>query len=73
MKKHNVNYLVHGHTHRPNVHHFNLNDSEATRIVLGAWHDEAHILIWEESGRKNLLTFSQWFNHEQFGYETPHD
>jgi UDP-2,3-diacylglucosamine hydrolase len=33
MKKHDVNILIHGHTHRPKVHTF----GNKTRIVLGDW------------------------------------
>ena len=38
MHKHGVTCLIHGHTHRPAMHHFNLNQMPATRIVLPAWH-----------------------------------
>jgi UDP-2,3-diacylglucosamine hydrolase len=42
--------LVHGHTHRPGVHHFRSDGMERTRIVLGAWHDEAMVLRWDATG-----------------------
>ncbi|MBL4911379.1 MAG: UDP-2,3-diacylglucosamine diphosphatase [Alteromonadaceae bacterium] len=36
--------LIHGHTHRPNEHHFYLNNDvnapQATRIVLGDWYEQ---------------------------------
>ena len=42
MQKHDVNQLIHGHTHRPAVHCFNLADgSSAKRIVLGDWYQQA--------------------------------
>ena len=39
LLKHKVNTLIHGHTHRPNVHQ----DENSTRIVLGDWHNSG----WE--------------------------
>jgi UDP-2,3-diacylglucosamine hydrolase len=42
MREFDVTLLVHGHTHRPAVHRFTLDGKPATRIVLGAWHDEAN-------------------------------
>jgi UDP-2,3-diacylglucosamine hydrolase len=52
MLRHGVRYLVHGHTHRPAVHHFSLEEAAATRIVLGDWYEEATILRWEPTGFK---------------------
>ena len=40
MRDFGVRLLVHGHTHRPAVHRFDLDGRPATRIVLGSWHDE---------------------------------
>lgn len=34
LAKHRVNTLIHGHTHRPAIHH----NAAQTRIVLGDWH-----------------------------------
>lgn len=55
MQKHGVNLLIHGHTHRPAIHHFKLDDHDATRIVLGAWHNQANILVWDVNGKKELV------------------
>ncbi|RUO67259.1 UDP-2,3-diacylglucosamine diphosphatase [Idiomarina ramblicola] len=42
MEQHDVNQLIHGHTHRPAVHCFTLNDgTSAKRIVLGDWYQQA--------------------------------
>jgi len=54
MQKHQVNDLIHGHTHRPGIHQFNLNAHPSKRIVLGAWHDAGSVLVWDEMGRKEL-------------------
>lgn len=37
MEAHNVQRLIHGHTHRPAVHELVANDQPARRIVLGDW------------------------------------
>lgn len=55
MSKHQVSYLIHGHTHLPGVHAFDLNKKPASRFVLGAWHDGANGLIWYDSGVKKLI------------------
>ncbi len=44
MENHKVNQLIHGHTHRPNVHCLRINGSTATRIVLGDWYDQGSVL-----------------------------
>ena len=54
MEKHQVSSLVHGHTHRPGIHHFILQHQAAERIVLGAWHDYPNVLVWHEHGEKEL-------------------
>lgn len=38
MGKFDANLLIHGHTHRPAIHEFTLNNIPAQRIVLNAWH-----------------------------------
>jgi UDP-2,3-diacylglucosamine hydrolase len=50
MRKHSVRHLIHGHTHRPAIHNFMLDDQEATRIVLGDWYEQDSVLIWDEAG-----------------------
>ena len=44
MQKHNVKHLIHGHTHRPAEHEFNLNGENHQRIVLGDWYDQGSVL-----------------------------
>jgi UDP-2,3-diacylglucosamine hydrolase len=50
MRHYGVRYLLHGHTHRPAIHRFSLDDQPAARIVLGAWHDRATIASWDTAG-----------------------
>jgi len=43
--------MVHGHTHRPGVHRLPAPDGgERTRVVLGAWHDAADVVRWDDAG-----------------------
>lgn len=58
MENHVVYYLIHGHTHRPNIHTFNLKNSKATRVVLGAWHEKGNMLVWNETGEMEYIEFS---------------
>jgi UDP-2,3-diacylglucosamine hydrolase len=52
MRSHGVQYLIHGHTHRPGVHRFELDGTAATRIVLGDWYAQGTILQWDRHGFK---------------------
>ena len=45
-----VNLLIHGHTHRPDVHRLGPEGVQGTRIVLGDWHATAKVLRWDENG-----------------------
>jgi UDP-2,3-diacylglucosamine hydrolase len=45
MQQHDVDLLIHGHTHRPKVHEFTLDNKFMKRIVLGDWYDQGSILI----------------------------
>ena len=44
MRKARVTRLIHGHTHRPAVHRFELNGKPAERIVLGDWYEQGSVL-----------------------------
>lgn len=45
--------LIHGHTHRPAVHNFEINGKSVQRFVLAAWHkDGGQILCWNDSGHQ---------------------
>jgi UDP-2,3-diacylglucosamine hydrolase len=50
MRACGVRTLIHGHTHRPAVHEFQLDGRAVRRIVLGAWHDGASCLEWGPGG-----------------------
>lgn len=44
VKTRGVGLLIHGHTHRPAIHQFMLNDKPIKRIVLSDWQDKASFL-----------------------------
>jgi len=44
MTEYGVAELIHGHTHRPAVHHFELQGRQATRYVLGDWYEQGSLL-----------------------------
>ncbi len=51
MRDHHCLRLIHGHTHRPNVHNFDINGQPAQRFVLAAWRKDAgEILCWNSKG-----------------------
>lgn len=51
MKKHDCYRLIHGHTHRPAIHDFDINGKSAQRFVLAEWKkDSTEILRWNSEG-----------------------
>jgi len=50
LTQHKVYGLIHGHTHRPGIHRFDLNHAAATRVVLGCWEKQAQILAYTPDG-----------------------
>lgn len=56
MRKHHVFHLIHGHTHRPFIHHFELDHQPATRTVLSAWHEHGSALICRPDGTQEMIT-----------------
>ena len=54
MREHGVHRLLHGHTHRPAVHRFELDGAPAERYVLGDWYDE-DIMLWADEGTLSLM------------------
>ena len=58
MDEANVDRLIHGHTHRPDVHHWQHADTERERIVLGDWGDDHGWLVrWPDDGLPSLERF----------------
>tara|TARA_Y100000310_G_scaffold234533_1_gene237529 strand:+ start:435 stop:1169 length:735 start_codon:yes stop_codon:yes gene_type:complete len=50
MQQHGVDMLIHGHTHRPAVHHLQVQEQPAVRVVLGNWHTDGWLLRFDPSG-----------------------
>ena len=57
MQTHDVELLIHGHTHRPAIHDIDLNGKPAHRIVLGSWHKEGSVLVYNSDGSYQLESF----------------
>ncbi|PLR39344.1 UDP-2,3-diacylglucosamine diphosphatase [Chimaeribacter coloradensis] len=56
MRRHQVRWLIHGHTHRPAIHTLALLGGDAHRAVLGAWHQEGSMVAVNAHG-VDLITF----------------
>jgi UDP-2,3-diacylglucosamine hydrolase len=50
LREHNVDVLLHGHTHRPGVHKIDLGSRRARRIVLGDWYTQGSVVRWDSRG-----------------------
>lgn len=50
MREANVTQMIHGHTHRPNIHNFDIDGIPAQRIVLGDWYDHGSVLVYNADG-----------------------
>uniref|UniRef100_UPI00286EC014 UDP-2,3-diacylglucosamine diphosphatase n=1 Tax=Buttiauxella brennerae TaxID=82988 RepID=UPI00286EC014 len=44
LTRHQVQWMIHGHTHRPEIHSLSANGKPAFRCVLGAWHSEGSMI-----------------------------
>jgi UDP-2,3-diacylglucosamine hydrolase len=49
--------LIHGHTHRPDIHQWNFEGQERTRYVLGDWGDKGWFIKWSEGEALKLDSF----------------
>lgn len=49
FKDHKVTQMIHGHTHRQNLHTYNIDDTVVSRHVLGDWHKTSSILTASSS------------------------
>jgi UDP-2,3-diacylglucosamine hydrolase len=50
--------LLHGHTHRPAIHAFQVDGRPCKRIVLGDWYEQGSLLRWDRDGPE-LKTLSR--------------
>ncbi|TWX48355.1 UDP-2,3-diacylglucosamine diphosphatase [Colwellia hornerae] len=58
LELHHCQLLIHGHTHRPNIHHIQANNLPAQRIVLGDWYEQG---AWLKVTRDSIELLSQAF------------
>ncbi len=54
MAAHDVSLLIHGHTHRPDVHAFDVDGRACRRIVLGDWYEQDGVLVCDEQGQRAM-------------------
>ncbi len=59
MQLHSVATLIHGHTHRPDIHEFTSSGETKTRIVLGDWYQQGSVLRWEDDGSFELESLAR--------------
>jgi UDP-2,3-diacylglucosamine hydrolase len=45
LRRAGCRHLIHGHTHRPATHRFDLDGHTAERIVLGDWYEQGSVLL----------------------------
>ena len=50
IREHGCDVLLHGHTHRPAVHPFHVDERPVHRIVLGDWYDQGSMVEWDADG-----------------------
>ena len=54
LREHGVRRMIHGHTHRPATHRFDLDGQSAERVVLGDWYEHSSVLRAAQSGMVEL-------------------
>ncbi len=59
MSQHCVDLMIHGHTHRPDTHNFEVNGVKKTRIVLGDWYTQGSVL---QANSDHLVLQTRPFN-----------
>jgi UDP-2,3-diacylglucosamine hydrolase len=49
--------MIHGHTHRPNIHHWEFEGETRIRHVLGGWCDKGCFIKWQAGEGLKLKSF----------------
>jgi len=52
FRAHDVDLMIHGHTHRPAVHALEVDGSVRTRVVLGDWYEQGSVLRVDAAGMR---------------------
>ena len=50
FRTHNVQMMLHGHTHRPAIHDHYISGTMSKRIVLGDWYEQGSVVRWGDDG-----------------------
>lgn len=50
MEQYQANIVIHGHTHRPEIHLIKTGEEFKTHIVLSDWHTRAHACVIDDTG-----------------------
>jgi UDP-2,3-diacylglucosamine hydrolase len=50
LREAGVAIMLHGHTHRPAIHEFEVDGRHAKRIVLGDWYEQGSVVRWNADG-----------------------
>lgn len=50
LAEHQCKLMIHGHTHRPNIHNIEVDNQAAQRIVLGDWYEQGSYLTITPDG-----------------------
>lgn len=56
LEQYQSQLLIHGHTHRPNIHNLTANKNKAQRIVLGDWYEQGAWLKFSKNGYELMST-----------------
>ncbi|WP_421864130.1 UDP-2,3-diacylglucosamine diphosphatase [Motiliproteus sp.] len=57
LQSHQVQLMIHGHTHRPATHQLEIDHQAAERIVLGDWGEQGWYLSCDADGSRKLVSF----------------
>jgi UDP-2,3-diacylglucosamine hydrolase len=55
LRQNQCKVIIHGHTHRPQTHHFDLDGQQAQRIVLAAWYEKGSFLKYENKEYSTVI------------------
>ena len=59
FRQQNVELMIHGHTHRPAVHHIDVDGKPCRRIVLGDWHQDHGSVVRLVENEAELLVLDR--------------
>ena len=54
MEKYQTDLLIHGHTHRPQIHEFERAGRRCQRIVLGDWYEQDQVLVCDDERQRRM-------------------